>query len=136
MGPSAWAFGTYGFLPIMALSLYSTPRLRKSEDSPKRYQVTHPSPAGFVSPHLVEKERAQASVHVEDDDSFDVARRTRAAPAINCSSLPCCIILCQRESMTAEKQVTPERDLGLLECRGLAVLYVDPLSTITCLTYL
>lgn len=38
--------------------------------------------------------------------------------------------------MTAKKQVTPERDLGLLECRGLAVLYVDPSSTITCLTYL
>lgn len=38
--------------------------------------------------------------------------------------------------MTTEKQVTPERDLGLLECRGLAVLYVDPSSTITCLTYL
>lgn len=54
----------------MALSLYSTPRLRKSEDSPKRYQVTHPSPARFVSPHPVEKERAQASVHVEDDDSL------------------------------------------------------------------
>lgn len=58
----------------MALSLYSTPRLRKSEDSPNRYQVTHPSP--------VEKERAQASVQMEDDDSFGVAHRTRAAPAI------------------------------------------------------
>lgn len=38
--------------------------------------------------------------------------------------------------MTTEKQVTPERDLGLLECRGLAVLYVDPSSTITCLNHI
>lgn len=62
----------------MALSLCSIPRLRKSEDSPDRYQVTHPSPAQFVSPHPVEKERAQTSIHVEDDNSFSVAHQTRA----------------------------------------------------------
>lgn len=66
----------------MALSLYYTPSLRKSEDSPDRHQVTHPSPAQFDPPHPVEKERAQASVHVEDDNAFRVAHRTWAVRAM------------------------------------------------------
>lgn len=71
-----WVLANHGIGSV----LY--PKTEESEDSPDRYQVTHPSPARFVSPHPVEKERAQASIHVQDDNSFGVAHQTRAVPRL------------------------------------------------------